>query len=281
MSACCSQKERSRWSPVGSRGIGSAIAQDLAAEGRATVIVNYVRGEVAAARTVRAITEAGGRAHGLRADVGDESSVRGDVPRDPVGLRPAGRARSRRPPSRSTAWSPGCRWPTSTRCCGSTPPVPCPCCREAARMMIPGRPGRPWSRCRPPPPRARPGAANYAASKRRDPLLFTRGLAAELSPTGFGRTWSRPVSSAPAWPARSASGGTPDAARPDRPRPARPPGRGGPGGVVPGLRPRVVRHRRRSSTSMARLSLPVRLPPGHRTGHRPLGGAVGCRPPSG
>ena len=44
-----------------SRGIGRAIARELAAEG-AFVIVNYNGSETAAAETVGAITEAGGQA---------------------------------------------------------------------------------------------------------------------------------------------------------------------------------------------------------------------------
>ena len=58
-----------------SRGIGRAIAQRLAAEG-ASVLVNYVANEAAAAETVRLIAEAGGRARALRFDVGDAAAVR-------------------------------------------------------------------------------------------------------------------------------------------------------------------------------------------------------------
>src|SRR5262249_45939294 len=59
----------------GSRGIGRAIASRLAALG-AGLVVNYVANEAAAAETVRAIVERGGRARALRFDVGDAAAVR-------------------------------------------------------------------------------------------------------------------------------------------------------------------------------------------------------------
>jgi 3-oxoacyl-[acyl-carrier protein] reductase len=58
-----------------SRGIGRAIACRLAAEG-ASVVVNYVANEAAAAETVGLISAAGGRARALRFDVGDADAVR-------------------------------------------------------------------------------------------------------------------------------------------------------------------------------------------------------------
>jgi 3-oxoacyl-[acyl-carrier protein] reductase len=57
-----------------SRGIGRAIAFELAAAG-AEVVVNYARSEEAALEVVRAIEEAGGRAWAHRADVAQESEV--------------------------------------------------------------------------------------------------------------------------------------------------------------------------------------------------------------
>ena len=53
-----------------SRGIGRAIARELAAEG-AFVIVNYNGSEAAAAETVGAITEAGGQAEAWQCNVAD------------------------------------------------------------------------------------------------------------------------------------------------------------------------------------------------------------------
>ncbi|NAS21006.1 SDR family oxidoreductase [Herbidospora sp. NEAU-GS84] len=59
----------------GSRGIGRAVALDLAAEG-AHVIVNYARSEADAKEVVTLIEERGGTATAVRADVTDEDAVR-------------------------------------------------------------------------------------------------------------------------------------------------------------------------------------------------------------
>jgi len=58
----------------GSRGIGRAVAERLAAEGH-RVAVNYVANAAAAAETVAAIEVAGGSAVAVQGDVGDEASV--------------------------------------------------------------------------------------------------------------------------------------------------------------------------------------------------------------
>lgn len=57
-----------------SRGIGRAIALRLAADG-ASVAVNYVENEAAAAGVAREIEEAGGRAATVRADVGVRTEI--------------------------------------------------------------------------------------------------------------------------------------------------------------------------------------------------------------
>src|SRR5882724_4739954 len=59
----------------GSRGIGRAIAERLAADG-AAVALNYARGRAAAQQTVAAITRRGGRALALQGDVGRVAEVR-------------------------------------------------------------------------------------------------------------------------------------------------------------------------------------------------------------
>lgn len=59
----------------GSRGIGAAIAREMAVHG-AAVGVNYFRSEEAAGEVVRSIEEAGGRALALQADVRDGEQVR-------------------------------------------------------------------------------------------------------------------------------------------------------------------------------------------------------------
>lgn len=164
----------------GSRGIGSAIAQDLAAEG-ATVIVNYVQGEAAAARTVSAITEAGGRAHGLRADVGDESSVRemfrairSDFGRLDVLVTAAAITLDG-----MVARMPVADFDQVLRINTTGAFL---CCREAARMMIPAGRGA-LVALSSTTAQGSPGAANYAASKGAI-TSFTRSLAAELAPYG-------------------------------------------------------------------------------------------------
>lgn len=59
----------------GGRGIGRAIALDLAAEG-ARVVVNFVKNESAASQVVDEICAAGGEACARQADVSDEADVR-------------------------------------------------------------------------------------------------------------------------------------------------------------------------------------------------------------
>src|SRR5258708_23521738 len=52
----------------GSRGIGRAIGERLAADG-ATVVINYARSEQLAHEVVKAISAKGGKAMGIQADV--------------------------------------------------------------------------------------------------------------------------------------------------------------------------------------------------------------------
>ncbi|WP_316230998.1 glucose 1-dehydrogenase [Bradyrhizobium sp. SZCCHNR1051] len=58
----------------GSRGIGAAIAERLAADGVA-VVINYARAEQAAAHMVQQIEATGGRARAVQADVADPASA--------------------------------------------------------------------------------------------------------------------------------------------------------------------------------------------------------------
>lgn len=58
----------------GSRGIGRQTAQRLAADGLA-VVVNYAGNQAEADATVAAITDVGGQAIAVRADVADETAV--------------------------------------------------------------------------------------------------------------------------------------------------------------------------------------------------------------
>jgi 3-oxoacyl-[acyl-carrier protein] reductase len=58
----------------GSRGIGRAIVAQLAADG-ATVVFNFARGFDAAAQVEQAVRDAGGRAHGIQADLTDPEAA--------------------------------------------------------------------------------------------------------------------------------------------------------------------------------------------------------------
>lgn len=58
-----------------SKGIGAAVAKQLAGDG-ATVIVNYTRSQEDADRVVAQILERGGRAHAIKADVADSLELK-------------------------------------------------------------------------------------------------------------------------------------------------------------------------------------------------------------
>src|SRR5229473_4152998 len=62
----------------GSRGIGAAIAERLAADG-ASVAVTYSKGADAAASVVKAIERAGGKAIAIQADAADDKAVKAAV----------------------------------------------------------------------------------------------------------------------------------------------------------------------------------------------------------
>ena len=59
----------------GSRGIGRAVTERLAADG-ATVAFSYVQNEAAAQAVADGIAKRGGRAVALQADLGDTASIR-------------------------------------------------------------------------------------------------------------------------------------------------------------------------------------------------------------
>src|SRR2546425_11842970 len=62
----------------GSRGIGAAIAKRLAADG-ASVAITYTKGGDAAARVVKEIERAGGRAIAIQADAADADALKAAV----------------------------------------------------------------------------------------------------------------------------------------------------------------------------------------------------------
>lgn len=165
----------------GSRGIGSAIARDLAAEG-ARVIVNYASGEAAAARTVQDIVEAGGRATSCRADVADEEAVRNLF----LAIRRNfGRLDVLVTAAAITLDGMVARMSVSNfdRVLRVNTTGTFLCCREAARMMIAAGRGAIVTLSSTT-AQGSPGAANYAASKGAITSL-TRSLAAELAPYGL------------------------------------------------------------------------------------------------
>jgi 3-oxoacyl-[acyl-carrier protein] reductase len=70
-----SLKEKTALVTGGSRGIGRAVGEKLAAEG-ATVVINYARNEQLAQEVVKAISAKGGKAIAIRADVSRPAEVR-------------------------------------------------------------------------------------------------------------------------------------------------------------------------------------------------------------
>jgi len=69
----------------GSRGIGAAIAKRLAADG-ATVAITYAKDAEAAAKVVKGIEQAGGKAVAFQADSADAEAVRGAVEKTAAAL---------------------------------------------------------------------------------------------------------------------------------------------------------------------------------------------------
>ncbi|MBN1642398.1 MAG: 3-oxoacyl-[acyl-carrier-protein] reductase [Anaerolineae bacterium] len=82
-------EERAALVTGASRGIGRAIAVQLAAAG-AGVAVNFLRNEEAAAEVVREICAAGGRAVAVQADVREDEQVRAMVAQVEGALGPVG-----------------------------------------------------------------------------------------------------------------------------------------------------------------------------------------------
>ena len=70
-----------------SRGIGRAIALDLAANG-ATVVINYYSSNEAAQEVLEAIEESGGAATVVQADVSDFESAKASSDNSPFGFLP-------------------------------------------------------------------------------------------------------------------------------------------------------------------------------------------------
>ena len=165
----------------GSRGIGRAICLELAAGG-ATVIVNYRSNSQAAEDTVAAITDQGGTAIAMPADVSDAAevsalfkSIRAQFGGLNILVNNAGITRDNvimmmKPADFDIVQS------TNLRSCWL-------CCKEAARMMMRKRTGSIINITSVVGIAGNGGQTNYAASKA-GIIGLTKSLAKELAPRG-------------------------------------------------------------------------------------------------
>lgn len=165
----------------GSRGIGAAVAADLAAEG-ATVVINYRSSEAAAKETAARIEARGGTAVLRHADTGDEDAVRrmfaairADFGRLDILVANAGVTKDAMLVQMSRA-----DFDEVLRINLTGVFL---CCREAAKMMMPVKRGAIVTLGSINAGGA-PGLANYAASKGAV-TSFTKSIAAELAPYGI------------------------------------------------------------------------------------------------
>lgn len=166
-----------------SRGIGAAIAIELARRGL-DVVVNYRSDEAAAAATAKAIEAAGRRAHLLRADVGDAAAVTamfGEL--DALDGAPLDVLVCNAGITRDTLL--GASEPADfTEVIATNLYGVVHCCKEAARRMMQRRRGSILNVSSVAGQRPGRGQSNYAASKGAVEA-FTRSLAVELAPRGI------------------------------------------------------------------------------------------------
>ena len=163
----------------GSRGIGRAIALELARRG-ASVVVNYNRNAEAGAEVVAAIEEAGGQAAAVRADVGDFEQAAGLIQaavdkfgRIDVLVNNAGTTRDQLLMlMKEGDWDDVLR--TNLKSVFN-------CCKAAARPMVRQRQGRIINISSVSGIAGQGGQTNYAASKA-GIIGFTKSLAKELGP---------------------------------------------------------------------------------------------------
>ncbi len=162
-----------------SRGIGRAIALELARRG-ASVVVNYQHNEAAAAEVVRAIEATGGTAIAVQADVGDfeQASALIQAALDAFGridilVNNAGTTRDQLLMlAKEEDWDDVLR--TNLKGVFN-------CCKAAARPMVRKRRGRIISISSIAGIAGQAGQTNYAASKA-GVIAFTKSLAKELGP---------------------------------------------------------------------------------------------------
>ncbi len=164
-----------------SRGIGRAIAIDLAQRG-AAVVVNYNSSEAAAQEVVQAITDAGGRAIAVRADVSkaDEAAALIKACIDAFGkidilVNNAGTTRDTLLMSMSEA-----DWDTVI---DADLKSVFHCCKAAVRPMIRARGGRIVNIASVVGLSGQGGQTNYAAAKA-GVIAFTKSLAKEVGSRG-------------------------------------------------------------------------------------------------
>jgi 3-oxoacyl-[acyl-carrier protein] reductase len=164
-----------------SRGIGRAVAVELARRGHA-VGVGYLANEEAAAETARLVEQAGGRALLLRGDVADAAQVAALFARldelGPIEVLCAGAGRTRdtllgasEPADFESLFQVNVQGVANV-------------CREAARRMISRRRGAIVALSSVAAQRPGRGQSNYAASKGAVEALV-RSLAVELAPRGI------------------------------------------------------------------------------------------------
>jgi 3-oxoacyl-[acyl-carrier protein] reductase len=162
----------------GSRGIGRAIALELARRGF-TIAVNYKSDERAADETVEAIVAAGGGARALRADVSDGAAVTalfGEVDAmGPIGVLVANAGITRDTLLGASTQA------DFTDVMNVNLGGVVACCREAVRRMLSRRAGSIVTLSSVAAQRPGRGQSNYAASKGAIEA-FTRSLAVELAP---------------------------------------------------------------------------------------------------
>jgi 3-oxoacyl-[acyl-carrier protein] reductase len=162
----------------GSRGIGRAIAIELARRGF-TVGVNYKSDEGAARETVAAIEAAGGTARALRADVSDAAAVTA-LFGEADALGPLGVLVANAGITRDTLLGASTQADFTDVMAVNLGGVVA-CCREAVRRMISRRAGSIVTLSSVAAQRPGRGQSNYAASKGAIEA-FTRSLAVELAP---------------------------------------------------------------------------------------------------
>jgi 3-oxoacyl-[acyl-carrier protein] reductase len=162
-----------------SRGIGRAIALELARCG-ASVVVNYLRNEAAAAEVVSTIEARGGTAIAVQADVGDFEQARGLIQaaldtfgRIDILVNNAGTTRDQLLMlAKEEDWDDVLR--TNLKGVFN-------CCKAAARPMVRKRQGRIINISSVAGIAGQAGQTNYAASKA-GVIAFTKSLAKELGP---------------------------------------------------------------------------------------------------